>query len=1007
MLLGLPSLSPPLATAHASRPDAVSPPPSPGYTVRAACPAPAPGRASCLALKLVPVSPAARAHRHTLGRTRGSPIALGVTAPEECEVAPAAEGCDGLRPQDLHAAYSLPTETPSSSTQTIALVDAYNDPDAEKDLKVYDKAFRLPACTAADGCLTIVNQSGEAGNLPFPHTIRELRAARKGSPAEYERAVHAGGWAGEISVDIEIAHAICQNCHILLVESESESYEDLEAAENSAVRLKATEVSNSWYGQEPLTDSAAFDDPGTVITAAAGDYGYLNWSLTEEGSPPPDEPATGFVDYPASSPHVIAVGGTTLELDSLSNTWKSEVWNYAGGAGGSGCSERFEAPRWQQELADWSSVGCASSRAVADVSADGDPFTGVAIYDSTPDERGVIEYWEEVGGTSVGSPLIAATFALAGGAGGVEYAAQTLYERAASLDQVESGSNGECSKGHSSECTALEEAESCSRKAICLAGPGYNGPAGLGAPNGLGAFEPPVGPRRKTQLITFTSGAPGSATVGCPSYEVAAMASSGLAVSFSSGTPAACSVTGPTVSFVGVGTCTITANQTGGPEYDPSPQAQQSFAVAKGEQAITFTSSAPGSATVAGQSYEVTATASSGLAVAFSSRTLAVCSLTASTVSFIAPGTCTIEAHQAGDSNYDPAPEAQQSFAVKRAQVIAFTSSAPASATLGGPGYAVTARASSRLAVSLFSGTPRVCSLTGSTVSFLGVGTCTLDAEQAGNVEYYPAPEARQSFAVGEGTQAITFTSATPSAASVGGKAYTVTATASSGLAVSFSSGTPSVCSLAASTVSFIGAGTCTIDADQAGDSNYQAAPQVEQSFTVGAAPGLSTAGSLFTLPFASSFTPTPDSNFNLLANPRINARTGAITFVVSVADPGAFTWRLSFQNGKFGAFQASTAKCPAAQIELEGRCRPARVIFAEGSTAVASAGSVSITLKPDPPAVKALRNAHKKGRSLALTATLTFQSSLGGRPASRSLSLADRLSEADTTRPSSSARSQ
>jgi hypothetical protein len=387
--------------------------------------------------------------------TRSAPIRAGR----------AAEGADGLRPQDVHSAYQLPATV--SPSQTIAVVDAYDDPTAESDLRVYDEEFGLPECTTAGGCFSKLNQQGQASPLPITE----------------------GGWALEISLDIEVAHATCQNCRILLVEASTSSYLDLEAAENSAVAAGATEISNSWSGGEPGRDSAAFNHPGVVITAAAGDDGYLNWDA-------PTAEERGFVGYPASSPHVVGVGGTHLELNGPSNTWGSEtVWN-GYGAGGGGCSERFVAQPWQQGLSDWSSVGCGSKRAVADVSADADPYTGVAVYDSTPYEGEVLD-WLPVGGTSLASPLIASVFALAGGAGGVEYPAKTLYESEVrfpgSLHDIESGSNGECSKPYNSEglsgCSTLEEAASCSGNAICLAGTGYDGPTGVGTPNGIDAFE--------------------------------------------------------------------------------------------------------------------------------------------------------------------------------------------------------------------------------------------------------------------------------------------------------------------------------------------------------------------------------------------------------------------------------------------------------------------------------------------------------------------------------------
>jgi hypothetical protein len=466
LALGLP----PVAAAAT-----VSPLPESDYAVRSACSAPEPGHAGCLALELEPRTSAARTHTHPLGMTRSGPI----------KALTPAEGGYGLRPQDLHNAYQLPTT--AFSTQTIAIIDAYTDSTAEHDLGVYDQEFGLPGCTAADKCFKQLNQRGEIGKLPV---------------ANNNEKTEADGWAVETSLDIEAAHAICQNCQIMLVEANSATFANLEEAENTAVRAGATEISNSWGGpeqgitaQEDETD--AFDHPGTVITAAAGDDGYLNWDATEASE-------RGYPDYPASSPHVVAVGGTRLHLTAEGKWGEETVWNGDGASGG-GCSTVLEAPTWQRSVADWSAVGCGSHRAVADVSADADPYTGVAIYDSTPESpTKAAPGWIPIGGTSVASPLIASVFALAGGAGKnaegetVKYPARTLYENLTatpgSLHDVVSGSNGECSnpfeKGTGiSGCTALQEAISCSEEAICLAKPGYDGPTGVGTPNGITAFE--------------------------------------------------------------------------------------------------------------------------------------------------------------------------------------------------------------------------------------------------------------------------------------------------------------------------------------------------------------------------------------------------------------------------------------------------------------------------------------------------------------------------------------
>ncbi|MGP0100858.1 MAG: hypothetical protein ACLPUT_04450 [Solirubrobacteraceae bacterium] len=493
------------------------------YTVRAACAAPATGRAACLALQLVPQTAEASAHTHPIG------VASATLATPETPPSPAA-GDFGVTPADLHTAYQLPTS--ASSTQTIALVDAYNDPSAEADLATYSKEFGIPECTAVSGCFKQVNQDGEATNLPFPQTRAILtKAERRCIEEEDEEAcydtVEAEGWAVEISLDIETARAVCQNCHIALVEADTPTYENLETAENTAVALGADEVSNSWAGPECrggcLGDNSAFNHPGVVIAAAAGDDGYLNWL---ERSPSP------YADFPASSPQVVAVGGTRLKLGSGGERNGETVWNDGGenkdvrdghGAGGGGCSAQFEAQPWQQDVSEWSAVGCGDKRAVADVSADADPYSGVAVYDSGPgfeceteEPGGRVVHWCTYGGTSVASPLIAATFALAGGAHGVEYPARTLYENAAkspgSLHDVTEGSNGECltpfnGKTGLPSCTSSEEGKtSCDSEAICLARTGYDGPTGVGTPDGITAFAPaPSGP-------TVTTGAAAAVT---------------------------------------------------------------------------------------------------------------------------------------------------------------------------------------------------------------------------------------------------------------------------------------------------------------------------------------------------------------------------------------------------------------------------------------------------------------------------------------------------------------
>jgi Subtilase family len=530
----------PCASAGAAT---VSPLPASDYTVRPACPPPTPGRAGCLALELVPTTSEARARAHPLGMTRRGPV----------KADSAKSGTDGLRPEDLRAAY-FPGESPAAPAaepQTIALVDAYNDPNAQADLEVYEKEFGLSQCPAAQSsCFEEINQKGETANPPFPasEAARQAELAvcenQKNSKATREAAcrkvVEAEGWAVEISTDIQVARSICRNCKVLLVEASEPTDPDLEEAEETAVTHGASEISNSWGGEEPTVDRGAFKHPGVAITAAAGDGGYLNWTEAAEAKEAKErgEESGYFIgaDYPASSPHVIAVGGTKLTLNA--GVWQNEtVWNddlgsaeenY--GAGGSGCSSRFEAKTWQREVPDWSELGCGSRRAVADVSADGDPYSGVAVYDSVPDfreEAGEIvntplEWWP-IGGTSVASPIVASMFALAGGGHGVAYPAQTLYTHLEThlLHPVTAGGNGECDNVYTSGCTgsmnplsqrfAFDCGEGvliCNSAADCE-GHYYDGPAGVGTPNGIGAFRLEEHPPREGRACEPTN-KPGS-----------------------------------------------------------------------------------------------------------------------------------------------------------------------------------------------------------------------------------------------------------------------------------------------------------------------------------------------------------------------------------------------------------------------------------------------------------------------------------------------------------------
>ncbi len=344
-------------------------------------------------------------------------------------------------PTQFHVGYNLPCSVGGTSPQalcsqpgsfggqTIGIVDAYNDPTIKSDLNTYDTQFHLPTCTTTNGCFTIVNQKGSPSHLPATNA----------------------SWAVEISLDVETAHEICQTCKILLVEASSSSFTSIFTAENTAARLGATEISNSYGGSEFLGETSYdsyYNHPGVAVTVSSGDGGY-------------------GVEYPAASRYVVAVGGTTLNLNN-DNSYNSEsAWS----GGGSGCSAYETANTWQTSNTNWSQTGCGSERGVADVSADADPNTGAAVYDSTPYSG--VSGWFQVGGTSLSSPLIAGVFALAGGVSSYSNAQQVPYTKFTSSNShdVTSGSNG-----------------SCPSTIMCKAVAGYDGPTGLGTPNGTGGF---------------------------------------------------------------------------------------------------------------------------------------------------------------------------------------------------------------------------------------------------------------------------------------------------------------------------------------------------------------------------------------------------------------------------------------------------------------------------------------------------------------------------------------
>jgi subtilase family serine protease len=322
----------------------------------------------------------------------------------------------GLTPADLHAAYNIPNT--GGGGRIIGIADALDDPYAETDLARYRAHFKLPPCTTANGCFRKLNQTGVAAKYPSADV----------------------GWSHEISLDLDMASAICPACRIVLVEATSPTFENLGEAVDMAVAKGAETVSNSYDGEEFTRYDKHFDHKGVVIVAASGDTGFGAGPL-----------------QPASFSTVVAVGGTSLYQASGARAWSETAWSL----GGAGCSRRVRKPAWQHD------AGC-SMRTETDVSAVADPDTGVAVYDSlgingTP--------WQVFGGTSVSSPIVASLYALAGNAAAQDAAKGIWQDAGTHLFDVTAGNDGYCTPAY-----------------LCNAGPGYDAATGWGTPNGLAAF---------------------------------------------------------------------------------------------------------------------------------------------------------------------------------------------------------------------------------------------------------------------------------------------------------------------------------------------------------------------------------------------------------------------------------------------------------------------------------------------------------------------------------------
>ncbi|MCU0473288.1 MAG: gliding motility-associated C-terminal domain-containing protein, partial [Bacteroidales bacterium] len=315
---------------------------------------------------------------------------------------------------------------------------------------------------------------------------------------------------------------------------------------------------------------------------------------------------------------------------------------------------------------------------------------------------------------------------------------------------------------------------------------------------------------------------------GDPDYSLSASASSGLSVSYLSGSPLVATITGNTVHIVGAGTTVITASQSGDANYNPAPDVPQTLTVNKADQTIAF--SALSDKTFGDPDYSLTASASSGLSVSYSSGNPLVATITGNSVHIVAPGTAVITASQPGDANYNPAPDVLQTLTVNKAdQTIAF--SVLSDKTFGDPDYSLTASASSGLSVSYSSGNPLVATITGNSVHIVAPGTAVITASQAGDANYNPAPDVPQTLTVNKADQTIAFSALSDK--TYGDEDYMISAIASSGLSVNFGSSNSGVATVAGNTVHIAGAGTTIITASQPGDAYYNPAPDVPQMLTV------------------------------------------------------------------------------------------------------------------------------------------------------------------------------
>jgi hypothetical protein len=458
------------------------------------CTTAAPGAMSCNAWKLVA--------QHTLtGVGAGGVRAADAGGPS-----------GGFTPAQIANAYGLDVHATAAANQTVAIVDAFDDPNVGADLAVFDAHYGIAAETATS--FRVVNELGASSPLPTADA----------------------GWAGEITLDVQAVRGMCRRCKILLVEANSNSTDDLAAATNRAAAMHATEISNSYGGIETdpsnnATNRAAYNHPGIVITASTGDDGWYNYDFAFGGGS-----SANAGQVPASLNTVVGVGGTSLHVNPDGTRAGETVWNNNGpegvyanslgplGAAGGGCSTTATATAWQANVSGYGALGCAAGkRSMTDIAAVADPFTGYDVYE-TYGASG----WLTFGGTSLASPVVAAAWALAGGAGGVNYPSLSLYghykhDATHSTYDVTIGGTGLCNTASKTSCLSYWSGNpntlgrgqlDCAfpatgtgvlaHSAQCYAQPGYDGVSGVGAPKGVTEF--------KAMVPTAVIASPGTVT---------------------------------------------------------------------------------------------------------------------------------------------------------------------------------------------------------------------------------------------------------------------------------------------------------------------------------------------------------------------------------------------------------------------------------------------------------------------------------------------------------------